>query len=539
MFFRRAGRGVEAMRRLLVVPTVFLLGAAPIPPAPFVPATHWCGDPIDDSAHPEILPGYGGGGFTIRTKSPQAQAFFNNGMQLAHAFAHKAAIAAFQEARRLDPGCAMCAWGEAWSSGPTINYPISNEDQKKVAEIAAKAVKLAQDGPANERALIAALVLRYPASGKGDKAFAEAMDAMASANPGDDEIAVLAADALMIAADYDARKMARPVALLETVLKRSPDYTPAIHFYIHATEIAGFPERATPYADKLATLAPASSHLVHMPAHTFYWIGRYGDAATTNVRAVEISNDNAKRLKLTGPDERWTLPYYGHNVSFGIAGALMANDAKSGLALSQPLIEMAKRTPKIDTGRQMLVGKAYVATARFAAPDEMLALPDPGDANPAAQAMWHYARGEALARKGDADGVLREAKALPSNLKPDPTQGTAPALLKVSRLVLEGRAAMLRGQYRDAAKAFAKAADIEEAKPLNGYTDPPLWWYPVRRDVAAALLADGKADEAVAAADASLKRRPHDSIALATRAKAEDVLGKTRAADASTIRRIG
>ena len=65
-----------------------------------------------------IMPGYGMGGFPVTTKVPRAQAFFDNGMQLAHAFAHKAAILAMDEAVRLDPACAMCLWGLAWASGP-------------------------------------------------------------------------------------------------------------------------------------------------------------------------------------------------------------------------------------------------------------------------------------------------------------------------------------------------------------------------------------------------------------------------------------
>ena len=65
---------------------------------------------------PQLMSGYGTGGFPITTKVPLVQAFFDNGMQLAHAFAHKAAIAAMAEAVRLDPDCAMCLWGEAWAS---------------------------------------------------------------------------------------------------------------------------------------------------------------------------------------------------------------------------------------------------------------------------------------------------------------------------------------------------------------------------------------------------------------------------------------
>ena len=73
---------------------------------------------------PMILDGYGAGGFPVTTSNPRAQAYFDNGMQLAHAFAHKASIEAMEEAVRLDPTCAMCYWGEAFVLGPNINYPM-------------------------------------------------------------------------------------------------------------------------------------------------------------------------------------------------------------------------------------------------------------------------------------------------------------------------------------------------------------------------------------------------------------------------------
>jgi tetratricopeptide (TPR) repeat protein len=530
------------MRKFLIAPMVLLLGGTAPPPAPFLLELNarFCGDPVQAADTPIILTGYGTGGFAIRTSSPQAQAFFNNGMQLAHAFAHKAAIAAFQEARRLDPDCAMCAWGEAWSSGPTINYGVSADDMKKLAGITAIAEKLAAGSPENERQMIAALKLRYAGTAaEGNKAFGAAMDALAKAMPGDDELATIAADALMVATDdYDATTLARPVELLETVLKRNPDYTPAIHFYIHATEGAGYPARAEPFADKLRGLAPAASHLVHMPSHTYYWIGRYADAATANVRAVALGHENAARLKLPEPDGVWQLSYHGHNVHFGIGGALMAGDAVSGLALARPMVAMLGRVGKMNPFRQLVFGEAFVAIAHFAPTAEMLAVADPGDANPAAQALWHYARGEALARAGDIKGVQREARAIPRRLKDDPG-GAATKLFAVSRLVLKGRVAMLRGKHDKAAKAFAKAAAIEEAKPLAGFSDPPIWWYPVRRDVAAALLAGGDAQGARDAADASLKHRPRDPVALGIRAQAESRLGniKAAAADRADARR--
>jgi hypothetical protein len=157
--------------------------AAPAPPMPSMAMPAMPGHAgHDDNLVPKVptlLTGYGQGGFTVTTASPAAQAFFDNGMQLAHAFAHKAAIAAFAEARRLDPACAMCAWGEAWSSGPTINYDKDAGEIAALAIMADTAAKLANSptGPRatqRERDLIAALQSRYRGH-NGDLAFAQAM----------------------------------------------------------------------------------------------------------------------------------------------------------------------------------------------------------------------------------------------------------------------------------------------------------------------------------------------------------------------------
>lgn len=517
------------MRRAMIAPMLLLMGATAAPPPP-LPVPGWCGGdvPTADAADAPtiLLPGYGKGGFPIQTKNPEAQAFFDNGMQLAHAFAHKAAIAAFQQARKLDPDCAMCAWGEAWASGPTLNYGIGKEAAKKLAEIVATAEKLAANGPVRERNLIGALKQRYPASGGTDnKAFAAAMEQMAALAPGDDEMLTITADALMVASDYKPESMQRPIALLETVLKRDPAFAPAIHFYIHATEIAGTPALAEHYADSLATLAPAASHLVHMPSHTYYRIGRYADAGTANVRAVEVTLSEAGKAGITEPQQVWAIAYHAHNVSFGLAGALISDDARSALFLARPLIAATPKLGERTQSQQFMLGKAYVALARFAEPEEMLAIAQP--AGPAAQLMWHYSRGEALARKGDVAGVRAEAAAI---AQPKSTKDTKDAVATVARLVLEGRAAALDGKLADAASAFERAAAIEEAAPLADYWDPPLWWYPVRRDLAAVLLAKGDAKGALAAADGALKHRARDPISLALRAKAQEKLGNNAAA---------
>ncbi len=487
-----------------------------------------------------LMSGYGTTRWKIATASPDAQAFFDNGLNLAHAFAHKEAIAAFAEAVHRDPTCALCLWGQAWSAGPTINYTIDAKAQAEQAALVARAETLAANGPPLERQLIAALKLRYEhggGKGPGDQAFAKAMADIAKAHPDDDVLAVLAADAWMIPASLKDRKENLPpaVALLETVLKRSPDDPAAIHFYIHATEMSGFGARAEPYADRLGALTPSASHLLHMPSHTFFWVGRYEDAYRSNAAADQLDAADAKAQGLTGPGAVYKLTYHGHNVHFGAAGALMAGDGAGAMDITGDLVAGAPLMPVDKPWTQLVMVKAYAAQGLYADPATVLALPDPGDTRPFVQAMWRYGRGEALARQGDVAGVRREAALTrrdASDLRAlGGMAGRAAQLTEVAALVLEGRAAMLDHQPKEAAKAFRKAAELDEKK-FAGFSDPPLWWYPVRRSLAAAQLSQGDAEGAIHEAKAALVLRPADPVSLSILAQAERTQGLTTQADA-------
>jgi hypothetical protein len=493
-----------------------------------------CGDDLPVGATPQLYPGYGNGGFVVTTRSEQAQAFFNNGMQLGHAFAHHAALAAFTEAAKLDPTCAMCAWGESWSAGPTINYTIDAGQQKAaLGKVLAAEKLLTARSPARERDMIAALKLRYVNGGgkaAGDLAFAKAMDSLTRKYPQDNEIATIAADAWMIPASLNNNMatLPRAVALLEGVLKRNPDYTPAIHFYIHATELSGFPKRAEPYADKLAKLAPESSHLIHMPSHTYYWVGRYQDAADANVAAADLGARDAKIDGLNQPGGLWQLPYHGHNVQYGVGGALISGDAKAALGLSDPMIEAMTPLPVDNLYMQMGMGTGYFAEGLFADPAKVMALPEPNAKQPYSRQFRLYARGEAQARLGNAAGVRAELAKItlpPLPAKPDTLTTQARQLVLIAQLVLEGRAAMLEKKPAVAQRAFLKAAKLDEATLMRTLSDPPAWWYPVRRSYAAALLAAGNPRAALKQTGLVLARRPADPVTLSIRADAEEALG--------------
>lgn len=484
-----------------------------------------------------LLPGYGPGGFRIKTDNAQAQAFFDNGMQLAHAFSHDSAIAAFRESVRLDVGCGMCLWGEAYASGPTINYPISKADESRLAGLAERAVSLSAGASAKERALTAAMALRFKdggGGGPGDLAFAQAMDRIAELHPADDALQVIAADAYMIHAVNSGNEanFPRAIALIERVLARNPDYAPAIHYYIHATEMTGVAGRAEPFANRLGRVAPSASHLVHMPSHTFYRVGRYHDAARANREAVLLGMADARRIELPLPMGVWRVPYHGHNVHFGIGGALISGDADTALFLARPVIATARRGEQVGT---MLLAAALFAEGRMGPPTKILAETAPPGSSPYAQAYWRYARGEAAARLGNVAAVRAEANAIALPAQPTSGEAMLYRMAVIGRLTLKGRAAMMERRPQLALAYFREAARLQEMPDFARYADPPAFWYPVRADAAAALLALGRPREALAEADQVLAAWPREPMTLATRAAANAALGNR--ADAGRDRR--
>jgi tetratricopeptide (TPR) repeat protein len=529
------------MRRLGLAVLVALVPAFtqadPSPPPSF--AAGLC----SEGARPEgktdkavaLRPGFGAQRMAIRTSSAKAQAFFDNGLQLGQAFAHQEAVAAFEEAARQDPTCAMCLWGQAWAGGSTLNFSVDDKTSAKWAELMVRAKVLAADGPQKERDLIAAMILRYAKDG-GDVAYGKAMDALTRTYPDDLQIAVLAADALMIPVTNNKSRdgLAHANALLENVLEREPSHAGAIHFYIHGTEIDGKTAKAETYADTLGGLAPDASHLAHMPSHTFYWVGRYRDAYRANAKAARLDALTARERALSGDWPAYTVPYHTHNVMFGAGGAMMSGDGAGALDITRPILPMALSAPAKDQQIQRLAVAAYAAQGRYGDIDQVLALPEPSADKPLLRVMRRYARGEALARRGDAAGVRREAEAMKLSRDDETLLGDgakrAKALTQMAALILRGRAELLDGQPRKAIKAYRKAAELDE-KTFGDHGDPPGWWYPVRRSLAAAQLADGDAAAAAASARATLNRRPLDPVALHLLAQAERAAGQTQLAD--------
>lgn len=474
---------------------------------------------------PPLWPGLGGLTYRITTANAQAQPYFDQGLRLAYAFNHSEAQRAFRKAQKLDPECAMCFWGEALVLGPNINLPMMEDAVAPAFAALEKARLLSPKATPREQALIAALATRYVKDAKADRApldaaYASAMEKVAAQFPDDNEIAVLYAEAVMDLSPWNywqpgggaPNPQSVPIVpTLERVLARDPNHPGAIHYYIHAVEASDRPERAEPYADRLRGAIPGSGHLVHMPSHIYYRVGRYLDALKDNKIAAEV--DEKYLAESNAPMGVYRLGYYPHNVHFVLASAQMAGDGPTVIAAAEKLRglipdEVARGIALV----QPVKAAPYFAHALFSSPATVLGLPDPGAEIAYVRAMWHYARGIAYVAQGDFAAAKAEASAVAALEGGDLTLLTAsgvPAkdVLALARAVIDARIAQRQGDKAAAIAQFERAAQLQDGLP---YMEPPYWYYPVRQSLAVALMQAGRLDEAEEQFQRALRRAPNN-----------------------------
>lgn len=504
------------------------------------------------AAEPRLRDDLGTLSFPVTTRAPEAQRWFDQGLRLAFAFNHAEAARAFRAAQKADPACALCYWGEAYVLGPNINYPMMPDAVAPAFAAVAQALALKDRASERERALIEALARRYapePAAARKalDAAYADAMAGVAERFPDDDTVQVLFADALMNLQPWDywqadkktpKGRTAEQIAALEQVLARNPDHPGAIHLYIHTVEATTSPERAAAYADRLGALAPGAGHLVHMPTHVYYRVGRYLDSLKANIAAAKADEAFFAENPASGGIYRYG--YYLHNVHFVLASAQMAGDGTNAVAAAEKLgAAMSDEVARKVGWVERIKLAPYFAHAQFSPPETVLALPEPDAEFPFARASWRYARAIAQLRAGRWQEAAEEARALreiaaTADFARLAAWGVpAEEVLAIAGHVADGQIARARGDRAAAVAAFREAAALQDRLP---YMEPPYWYYPVRQSLAAALLEAGDAEEAAREFLASLVHAPNNAYALYGLMAAQERLGDTAGAAATRAR---
>jgi predicted Zn-dependent protease len=474
----------------------------------------------------------------ISTRNRKTQKFFDQGVDLMFGFNHPEAVRSFREAARLDPHCAMCWWGVSASLGSNINIAMPDDAVAPAWDSLQKARALERYASPEEREWIEALAQRYSPDPKADRAkldeaYAQAMGKVWHDYPNDLDAGVFYAEAMMDTQPWafwsaDGKTpqghAAEIVSVLENVIARAPNHPGALHLYIHAVEASSTPERAEAAADRLETLMPGAGHIVHMPSHIYYRVGRYADSARVNVLAAKSDERYIAACRAQG---YYPIGYYGHNIHFLWASSEMLGRYQDSIDAARRLVKaMGPDAAKVNPGVQRFYLTPIVTMLRFGKWDGVLAEPLPDKSLPLDLAVAHYARAFAFANKNDlaSAGVERDALAAmlsDGSLKPG---GNSATLAQLALDLTDGEIARLSGHLDTAITDFTAARAIEIGLP---YDEPPQWHEPVSHLLGAALLQANRPADAEALYRDSLTRYRLDGWALFGLAQALDAQGKT------------
>jgi len=485
-----------------------------------------------------IFKGLGNHHHKISTKNARTQRLFDQGVNLLFGFNHAEAMRSFREAARLDPHCAMCWWGWAIALGPNINLPMPRDAVKPAWTALQNAIALKRYASLEERDWINALAERYSSDPKADRAqlddaYARAMGDLWKKYPNDLDAGTFYAEAMMDTQpwDYWEQDGVTPkghakeiVATLEGIIKRSPYHPGALHLYIHAVEGTTTPERAEVAADRLEKLMPGAGHIVHMPSHIYYRVGRYADAAKVNTLAALVDEQYIASCRAQG---YYPVGYYGHNIHFLWTSSEMEGRYQASIDAARRLVKaVGPDAAMMGPQAQLYFLTPYATLLRFGKWDAALAEPLPPDNQKLTLAIAHLARGFAYANTGDMAEAKTERAALAALASDSELTGItaipAGAMVQIALADLDGEIARTSGDLETAIAFFTKARDTEEALP---YTEPPYWHQPSAHLLGAALLQAGRAKEAAEVYARSLKTYRIDGWALFGLARAQDMLG--------------
>ena len=490
------------------------------------------------------------------TGNPECQRRFREGMLALHSFLYDQAHVSFAAALAADPHCAMAAWGDAM----TYDHPIWHERDVTKGRAALARVTGEEELTAKERAYLAtarALFAREDPK-EAHVAWLAAAAAMHRDFPADDEVALQHALALLSVYGYDpkhVREQMEAGAVALGVLARRPDHPGAAHYVIHAFDSREHAILALPAARTYARIAPAASHALHMPSHTFTHLGMWRDVVPSNEKAFAASVAWEKAHGHTASKYDW------HSYSWLVAAHLELGQPAAARKLVDEAAALLAVTTDDPGGFRAsyvdIVSDYVTQTDRWT---EVEALVGPvlaptadegtGGSGPVACAMHapgaggevrlpgalfarmtaNALRAEAAIRAGEeATAVKRvaEMKAVRAQmtawtklLPPDfVTRGDA----KMDALLARAHAGLKPGPaaQKRVMEALEKVEKLEASKAIAG----PAWERTTREVLGSTLLAAGNAKEAEAEYAKDLEARPNRALALLGAARSAKAAG--------------
>jgi tetratricopeptide (TPR) repeat protein len=465
----------------------------------------------------------------VTTSAPEAQLWFDRGLNWLFGFNHGEAVRCFQKALEHDPQCAMAHWGISYASGPNYNLPWDRYDphgrqQALSASYDAALRALAHAGNASpvEQAMIEALAARYPQRETiedmtpWDKAYTREMRNVFEAFSDDLDVRAVFAESIMNETpwrmwDLRSGKPAEGAGTAEcrAVLEQAFDSVPAawdhpglLHLYVHLMEMSPFPERALRVGDRLRGIVPDAGHLIHMPTHLDVLCGYYHDVLAYNQKALVTD----RRFLAYADDPGVYLIYVIHNFHFAIYGATFLGQCTPAIAAAEELIDTipeavlrVESPPMADFLEGYLTMKQHVLV-RFGKWREIIEqdLPEDRALYCSNVAMIHYAKAVAHSALGNvAEAEAEKASFMAAKRRVPDTRlvhnNTVVDLLSVADAMLNGELEYRKGNHDAGFAHLRRSVEISDALP---YDEPWGWMQPTRHALGALLLEQGRIEEA-------------------------------------------
>lgn len=459
----------------------------------------------------------------------EVQDDFDRAVALLHHMMYEQSRALFEGIAAADPGCAMARWGVA----TTLYQPLWPERPEPEAierghRLVAEALELGEVTE-RERGFLEAAAAFYDAPAEGGwwpriRRWAAAMDRLREAHPDDREVrAFWALSQLALAYVADDADAVREAAAqeLRALWEEEPRHPGAVHYTIHANDVAGRAGEAPEIVGSYADIAPSVPHALHMPTHIFVRTGAWPEVIEWNRRSADAALEHEV--------EGATSYHHVHAADYLVYAHLQRGEDDAARAVFGEVRRAAPYPPGFQAAYHLAALEARLVVERrdweAAASLEPRAAADlDWDRFPWPEGITWFARGLGAVRTGDL-AAARKAEARLAELRDRARamdEAGFAAYLEVDRRILAAELAQSDGRLDEAVGLLEEAIALDARTPKHPVSPGAL--LPPAEAQGEMLLELDRPDAALAAFRASLERWP---------GRYRSTLGAARAAEAS------